>query len=948
MNFRINHLLFLLFCLLALSGFAQVKVQGLVTDAAGQALNGATVKVLRSDSSFVGGALSGADGTFSLSLNSDRRYLLVFYSPLFIGRGKSIEVNVKKQDLDLGKIVLKESALELKEVKVETFQARGEQKGDTTSFNAGAFKVNPDASAEDLVKKMPGVTSDNNGVKVNGETVQKVLVDGKAFFGDDANATLKNLPADIIDKVQVFDRMSDQAQFTGFSDGEQQKTINLITKKDKNKGQFGRVYAGAGADNDGTLRYNSGAALNDFNGKRRLTVLLLSNNVNQQNFSSSDLSGTQSQGDRGGRQGGGQQGGLTLPSQNGNSLTHAAGINYVDNWGAKMAVSGSYFVNSNTNENTSRIARYYFTGNNLSYLQNNDARTDNLNHRLNLRLEYSMDSANKLTLSPSLSYQGNTSGSALTGSNALGALLLSATGTDSKTNNLGYDFNNNLLYAHKFKKNGRTVSLNVNTLLNERNNKGSYYSQNVFSDSTVSGLDQVFSTYGYTRRLSGSLNYTEPIGKFSQVQLSYSPSYSENGSNKTTEDYNKAANDYQDFNSSLSNKYSNVYSIQKAGLTYRYNKNKLNINVGADGQQAALNGVQVFPVDFKINQRFENILPNAMLNYRYQKGKNVRLYYRSSTNIPSVTQLQNVIDVSNPLLVKSGNAALKQTFENNLNIRFGGFNAGSARNLMFVVNGSSTQNYISNATYILKNDSIIQGFTVKAGSQLTKPINLNGYYTGRAFAVYGFPVKKLKSNVNLNGGINYSRIPAIINYFTNLSNNYALSGGVFVGSNISENLDFSINYSGNFTIVKNTTSSAGDNSFYNHTATFKLNWIVLKRLVINTEASQLFYNGLSQSFNQNFVLWNATVGYKFLKNKSLELKAGVFDMLNQNRSISRRVTEAYSEDSYTNVLRRYGLVTLTYTFRNFKSGAPPKTEEADPMFPGGRPPGMRRPEHQQQ
>jgi hypothetical protein len=198
--------------------------------------------------------------------------------------------------------------------------------------------------------------------------------------------------------------------------------------------------------------------------------------------------------------------------------------------------------------------------------------------------------------------------------------------------------------------------------------------------------------------------------------------------------------------------------------------------------------------------------------------------------------------------------------------------------------------------------------------------------------------------MNFNGGVNYSHTPGIINYISNISNNYATSAGVFIGSNISQNLDFSLGYNGSYTIVKNTTQKQSDNNYFSHSSTFRINWIFWKGIVINTDVTHTLYNGLSQGFNQQYLLWNAYIGYKFLKDKSLEAKISVFDILNQNRSININVTGAYREESYTSVLRRYALFTLTYTIKHFKSGAAPTIEENPNPFPGGRPPGMRRPD----
>ncbi|MBX3165723.1 MAG: TonB-dependent receptor [Bacteroidetes bacterium] len=939
MNFRVP--LSALCFIFSYAAFSQVKISGNVSDKNGEALLGATVKAMNTDSSFVTGTVADMDGNFSLSLASNKKFIILFSYMSYRNAYRNIET--KTEPINLGKITMRELSQSLDEVVVSATQVRGEQKGDTTAFNADAYKVNPDANAEDLIKKMPGVTSDGEGVKVNGETVQRVLVDGKPFFGDDPNAALKNLPAEIIDKVEIFDKMSDQSAFTGFNDGNQQKTINIVTKSGKNVGQFGRVYAGGGVDENPQARYNAGAALNHFNGAQRVSLLLLSNNINQQNFSASDITGAMGSSGGGRGRGGNSAGSALMASpQNGNTTTHAAGLNYSDVWGKKINVSGSYFFNYSDNHNYSEIRDSYFTENKQVYQETNDNRNKNMNHRLNFRFEYNIDSANKLTLVPSLSFQNNTSNTELINSNSVLDQIVNTANVLSNIGNSGYDFSNNALFQHKLAKKGRTFSINLTTQLSERGNDGNYLS----TGST--NLDQQYNTYGFTKKVSGSLSYTEPLGKFSMLQLNYSPSYNNSQSDKSTNDYDTLSLVYDDFNVPLSNKYQNIYTTQKGGASYRYQKDKLNLSFGADAQNAELNGNQTFPIAYPVSKTFNNMLPNAQLNYKFNKSKNLRIYYRTNTNIPSISQLQSVLDISNPVQVRTGNVDLKQTFANNVNIRFGGFNAETQRNAMFFVNGNQINNYISNTTYILNNDSLIQGYTMRAGSRLTKPVNLNGYYTLRAFGVYGFPLKSIKSNMNFNGGLNYAHSPSMMNEQLNYSNSYAYNGGIFIGSNISEKLDFSLSYNGGYTIVKNTLQTQSNNNYFNHNASFKINWIFYKGFVFNTDLNHTLYNGLTQNFNQQFFLWNAYVAYKFLKNNALEAKISVFDILNQNRSVGRIVNANYTEDYYTMVLRRYVMFTLTYNLKRFKSGDVPKenTEQKNQMFPGGRPPNMGRPPQQ--
>jgi hypothetical protein len=937
--------LFLLFFIFSLSAFSQTRVSGTAIEKGGKGLPGANIIFLDTDSSFVKGTVTDTSGIFSVELETGKNYIL---KSEYIGyETKFKNIITVGTEMDAGKVFMRSVAQNLSEVEIKTLQKRGEQRGDTVSFNADAFKTNPDATAEDLIKKMPGVSSDNNGVKVNGEEVKKVLVDGKAFYGDDASAAVKNLPAEIIDKVEFFDKMSDQASFSGFNDGDASRALNFITKKGKNVGQFGRVYAGAGADTKGDPKYNGGATLNSFNSQRRVSLLLMTNNINQQNFSMSDITGAMGNSgssNRGGGSSGGNFGGggnrgpggpgggnsgLMTNQLNGISAANSAGLNYSDEWGKKVIVSGSYFANYSENKNYALLRRTYFSNDKLIYDQLNDDNTKNLNHRFNFRLEWNIDSNNKIIFTPALTYQDNLVNSYLNGTNTvLDSILLSSTSTTQKTGNIGYDLSGNLLYQHKFKKLGRTISLNVYSQQTEKNNEGSYYSTNIYTDTTT-GLNQLYKLYANTKKASLNLSYTEPINKYAQVQLSYNPSYNNSIQNKNTNDYDPLMEQYVDFDTALSNKYLNIYQTQKAGLSYKYNKNKLRFSFGADAQQASLNGDQTFPTAFKLDQTFNSILPNAEMNYKFTRTNNLRLNYRTSTNIPNMTQLQNVLDISNPLQVKSGNTTLKQTYEHNLSFRVGGFNPKTAKNLMMFVNVGMTDNYITNNTFTLRRDTTIQGYEIKGGSQLTKPVNLNGYYSGRGFATYGFPLKSIRSNMNVNGGINFSHTPGLNNDILNYADNYAYNGGVVIGSNISKNVDFSLAYTGNYTKVINSVQKQSNNAYFYHTATARLNLILFKGLVINSDVTHTFYNGLSQNFNQEFLLWNAYIGYKFLKSRTLEAKVTVFDILKQNKSITRTVNSNYTEDNNSRVLQQYWMVTVTYTLRNFKKGGPPKSDEPE-------------------
>jgi hypothetical protein len=505
------------------------------------------------------------------------------------------------------------------------------------------------------------------------------------------------------------------------------------------------------------------------------------------------------------------------------------------------------------------------------------------------------------------------------------------------------------LYRHKFKKERRTLSLNVNISINNKTGDGATNSFNEFYDTTTTttllSLKNENTSNSYT--LGGNISYTEPIGKKGQVSVSYNPSFTNNMADKNTDSLVPNTDQTYIHDSLLSNQIENTYTTHRGELSYRIGDRKLNFSVGVAGQYAVLEGLQSEPYTFAINKDFKNVLPNAMFNYRFSQSSNLRIFYRTSTNAPSISQLQDVVDISNPILLRSGNPDLKQSYDHRLIFRYGNTNTKTANSFFFFANGNYTNDYIATETIIPTSDTTFNGVDVNRGSQISRPVNLSGYFSGRTFATYGLPVDLIKSNLNLNAGFTYTHAPSLLNGQSNFSNSSTINGGVVISSNISENLDFTLSYNANYNSVRNTLQTQSNTNYFNHIAGAKVNWIFYKRFVLNTSLNQNFFSGLSDAtFNQTFLQWNAYFAYKLLKNNALELRLSAFDILNQNKSITRNTTETYFEDVRTQVLIQYFMLTATYTLRNFKSGQPqrPGTNDTDrerfrPDGPGGFRPG---------
>jgi hypothetical protein len=832
----------------------------------------------------------------------------------------------------------------LKEAKIEATQIRSEQKGDTTSMNASAFKVNPDATSEDLVKKMPGITIENGTVKAQGEDVKKVLVDGKEFFGDDAQMALKNMPAEVVDKVQVFNRLGDQAQFSGFNDGNTDKTMNIVTRGGGINGVFGKVFVGYGTDD----RYQAGATLNLFNGNRRITLLGMSNNINQQNFSAQDLFG--SSGNRGGGQrppgmgsgGMGRPGGpggamsamqstlnnFMVGQQNGINITNSAGFNYINKWGKKVDVSGSYFFNQGENQTDKDLTKTYLMGgeNKQVYNEINSSNTSNNNHRFNLRLEYNIDTSNSILYTPKFSLQQNKSLSSTIGNTFFGSNPISKTSSNYDNYNDGYSLNNNILYRRKFNKVGRTLSLNLGYDISDKTSKNYQTSINSSIDTftTADNINQYSNQKTYNTNANANITYTEPVGKKGQLLFSYSPSYSVNESDKQTNQYDSAKTEYIIRDTLLSNKFTNTVTTHRSSINYNLKGEKYNFMLGLTHQYLVLDNLQEYPANRSFNKPFTNFLPNAMFQYEFSKSKSIRTYYRTSTNVPSVSQLQNVVDNSNPLILSTGNPDLKQEFSNMLMFRYSNNMVEKGKQLFLFGMANLTDNYIASTTSIARTDTTISGVFLSRGSQLSRPENLNGNYSIRTFLTYATPFKKLKSNLNINAGVSYTKVPGMINGKLNDAKTINLNSGFVLGSNISPKVDFNINYTANVNLVENTLQNTGNSNYLVQNAGAKINLMPNTSWVFNSDITYSNYYGLGDAFNQEFYLWNAAIGYKFLNKKVGEIRLSVFDLLNQNNSINRSVTETYIEDTRTRVLNRYFMLTFTYNIRKFKMNEAPK------------------------
>jgi hypothetical protein len=354
-------------------------------------------------------------------------------------------------------------------------------------------------------------------------------------------------------------------------------------------------------------------------------------------------------------------------------------------------------------------------------------------------------------------------------------------------------------------------------------------------------------------------------------------------------------------------------------VSYRLRGKQGMLSVGANYQNAQLASEQTYPVAQDVKYSFNSILPNGMYSYRFDNKANLRIFYRTNTNAPSVNQLQGVINNSNPTQLSTGNPNLKQDYSHYLSVRYGVTNAKTAQNIMLYLNLAYSNNAIVQSTFIADKDyELAKGITLFRGSQLTKPVNLDGLFNVRTFISYGIPISKIKSNLNFSAGLNYAKNPNLINDINSFTNTYGINSGLVLSSNVSEKVDFTFSYSPTYNLVRNSVQTTLNTNYLFQNTSIKINWLFGKGFLLQSEVLNQAYSGLGSGFNQNFTLWNAGFGYKFLKKQAGELRLNVFDLLKQNNSIARNVSTAYIEDARSQVLTRYFMLTFTYNLRNFR------------------------------
>ena len=892
---------------------------------------------------------------------------------------------VSAPKLNLGVLKLK-PGVQIETVVKEAKALRTSQKGDTVSYNAGAFKVVADADVEGLLKKMPGITVTDGTVEAQGETVKKIFVDGKEFFGEDVTTAIKSLPAEAVDRVEVYNKLSDAAEFSGMDDGEGYKALNIVTRPGMRQGQFGKLYAGFGYDADteteDKFKYIAGGNANVFSGDSRISFIGLFNNVNQQNFSFEDILGVSGGG--GGRRGGVGQ--YMMRPQSGVASVNAIGVNYSDSWGKRDQVTfqGSYFFNNTNTENRSTVEKWYEAPMIPDTLSTNGySDTKGYNHRFNARLEWKISENQNLMIRPRFSYQSNDPWSRTTGwqfgAPADGGSGYSYTDNFSDALRHGYNVGTSAVYRAKLGKNGRTITLDGSFSYSDNTNNSNSWSNvlGTLPDRPGIAPDGTWDTTGYTKirrlcnlapsssySLRGSFTYTEPVAKYAQVSFQYRVSYNSQERDKrsyiTGDDFSTAG---LTPDRSLSNSYESGYLTQSVGPGFRFSKERNTFVANVYYQRSALDGQIVRDDAEKIKHAYNNVTYFMMGQLNINRENSLRLFVSSYTDSPSITDLQSVYDVSDAQNISHGNPNLKPTYSHRVNFHYTNSNVEKGRTFMWMFSMNTTLDYTASHLVQRPGDITIDGqlYTPNFYSTTT---NLDGYWQLRTHLSYGLPIGFLKSNFNVMAGVVYTKTPSMLGGTVDAATGM-ISGGdrndtknmgydfrAVLGSNISENVDFTLSWNGTYNEATNSLNTdKSKNRYFNHTAQGNLKVVFPLGFTFTASAAYSQYIGFTNDYSEDYLLCNAWLGKKVFRNKRGEVMIGVNDLLNQNRTFSRSTGSGYTQNSTNSVIGRYYMVQFTYNLRRFgKKGSrnlkdygveqqSGSQRRMGPGGPGGPPPG---------
>lgn len=892
-------------CLLFISTCVQAQrnrygsIKGTVTDSLSRhSLESASIALyLASDSSLVNYALSSHKGEFTITdIPLNTNCTLVITNRGYEVFTKLIKLTADKKDLLLDTILLVKSFNELKAVTVTALRPPVSVKPDTLEFNVSAFKTLPNAMVEDLLKQLPGVEVDRDGnITINGKKVSKIMVDGREFFGGDPKIAIKNLPKDIIDKLQVVDNKSREARFNKTTTGNEDLAINLTLRKDVQKGWFGRLSAGYGSNE----RYEGGGMINFFNGSKQFSLIGNANNTNRGSDGGDfDINNSRSTLDGGG-----------------GGLTHSAsgGLNFSENIGSQLKLNGSYFYNQSHSDNLSKVHRENrLPDTTFLYDADNNNVNDYINHRFSLNANYTIDTLTEINVN---TYVNTTKNDAVStkqaASTQVGGQLINTSENTYSTIGNGANISTEFFISHRFRKQGRGITLGFSYNYNNQKSVSDNIGQNDFYKNALLDSTDLVNQRSDARNtgkvLTFTATYSEPVTKYINAIFRYNYNRNNNISDKLTNRLNPVTGKYDVEDTAFSNAFRNNNEAHTPDVSLNFNKDKYRASIGSGIQILKQDNLSVTTGSL-LSQSYVNVTPSANLGYNFSKTGNVSLYYNGRSQQPSIQQLQPVPDNSNPLYVQLGNPDLKPSFFHNLNLQV---RESKGNNYWFTgLTFNTTQNQI-----------IYQTWFDDVGKQYSQPVNVNGNYgmSGNLQFSQSWKRRDIMLRMNLGSNGYYNRNNTFSNKVNVTSNAYSFSQSIGLNFTYKQQLSIMPTFNIRYNKTKYSSESVADAAFNTKTLSLSAFWNRPKWLILENNLQYSYNSQIAPGFNKSVTMWSAAVNCLMFKKQQGMLRLAVYDILKQNAGVYRSITQTYIEDRQTQVLQQYFLLSFIYNLRKFNT-----------------------------
>lgn len=894
---RYRLLLFVTLLLAGLSARSQTTtrvVRGVVRDTTGQALPGATIRLVSPHDTT--GAITHDDGTFEIPHVTEPRFNITVYMMSYAGFKHDYNFSATDTATSLGTIVLRSNVQQLKAVTVKGSPLAVTFRGDTVEYNAAAYQVRDGSNVSEVVRQLPGVEMDHNGkVTAQGKEVTRVRLNGKDYFGADVSKALKNLPASIIEKLQVIDDYGEQANLTGIKAGEPQKVLNLTLKPDKSSGVFGSATVGVGTSN----LHLGGLNISRFKGERQLS---LSGDMNNSN------AGPFSFGDNGG-----------IGGSDGSNTARSFGFNYRDALSKSLVGYGSINYGDNSSLVTGTTAQQTIDGSYINLNNQQNRNTGNSrNYSLSYNLEYKPDTLNQLRFSPGINWSKGQTESVSQfhiAQNNLHPVKISDGTNTNFSDNDNTSVNASLMYNHRFRKKGRNFNINFSysnsQVSSQQDVRTLTHLEYVDSLAQDTALHQQVRTPNSSTSFNSSVSYTEPLGKISVLEFNYN--FSESTSSSSRETWNIDPADVKTRVDSQSNNYNYKFLTQRISLRYDLRGQKHKLLVGLSALPQVLSGTSTHP-DFSTRNAVFSFSPSLRYSYNISNSKSLSLSYSGNPSQPGFMQLMPVTDLTNPQYPVVGNPDLKPSFSQAVNLNFRSFNVRQGNSFFVGITGNLTNNSV--VSNILNDSAHLAGM----GStviQETRYINADGARTANVYYSYTQPFLQRKLTLTYGGTVTYGNNISYVNDLAQRSANTSWNQSLRLRLNLPKLMD--VEASGSYS--RNNTHYSTTGGFNNTTNSVALEiyarHYIGQHLILGWNATKNVNSGYSSGVGANPMVLNAYVECQFLKGNRAALRIQGFDLLNENTGVYHSVSGAVITDTRNNRLSRYGMLSFSYRFDKF-------------------------------